>query len=469
MSGQWSVVRDQGSGDANAAISRKGAKTQRRKARGKVIEEMQQDVQYLRALIQKKSPDKLVIKKEPIIPDSLPELDSLNTDEEIAGAYIFILERIQTERVQELDQAQRSFVMKINENLSLNIDVADIEQQLSKVWIREWAYSIGVLVGEALGAYLILRRGVPYAIKKSPAAVRGAVRGARGVGRGISRVVKVGKEGARKAASLARRPIRAPSRLKLPKGTGRALGIAGTVYLAWETKEAIELALSIENLSERYGVDSALEFMETHPNVDRNADRYTGEVVSLRMRQQLISMREVTKHELEKLNSMKVSPEHREELKRLQKEAKEISSDAQLHNRELYDYFPITKHLKKSSKDPSDVVRVIYSRLINARGEGVDAALPMSASKWLSERVGFRGKSKKTPDEQTDDVLKEMEERDRIQQKVSQFTSEIYEGLPEKMWKGQIGMYKDDFERTLSRYDDFLQEVSSLYERLKSG
>jgi hypothetical protein len=149
---------------------------------GAILDAMQSDVTLLRQLLVAHPPQDLALSMEPNIPTELPDITALKTGEDIAGAYVFLLDRISTTRVAELNAAQRTFITKINENLSLNIDVADIEKQLATAWIREWPLSIGLLFGEAIGAYVLVRHGVPAAIRHSPRLLRGSARAARGTG-----------------------------------------------------------------------------------------------------------------------------------------------------------------------------------------------------------------------------------------------------------------------------------------------
>jgi hypothetical protein len=253
-------------------------------------------------------------------------------------------------------------------------------------------------------------------------------------------------------------PPKTPSRLpKLPKGIGTFLGYAGTIYLGWETVEAIKLARSIEDLPERQGVDSSLELMETHPNIDRDADRYVGEVLSLRLRQKLILMREITKHELASLKELGVP------LGSLQEEADKIIDDAKRINRELYDFFPITDYVKRSSRDPKGAVRVIFSRLTSARRDGAKNAEKKSERKWL-----YRNIPSALGGEKAKNVFEEAEEKAQMREKAKPLTKEIYEGLPMNMWhSGKIGQYRDDFESTLMRYTEFLQSASAFHLNLE--
>lgn len=141
-----------------------------------VLQGIESDASLLRSLIALKQPSELALVMEPEVPTEMPKLSDLNTDEKIAGAYIFLLERISTTRVNDLNKAQQQFMNKINENLSLNIDVADVEMQLGTVWMREWAMSIGAILGESMAAYYVVRKGLPAALRQTPRLVRGGVR-----------------------------------------------------------------------------------------------------------------------------------------------------------------------------------------------------------------------------------------------------------------------------------------------------
>ncbi|MBU0766590.1 hypothetical protein KKF55_02290 [Patescibacteria group bacterium] len=153
-----------------------------RQNEAQALDNIEQDLMVLKKLLRKKKPSDLVLSGSVEVPEEFPSIDQLKTDEEIAGAYIFLMERLQTIRIQELDITQQKFINQLNENLNLNIDVADIEMQLSSAWIRETVYATSAILGEALAGYYMLRKSAAFALKKSPSALRSVVTNTARVG-----------------------------------------------------------------------------------------------------------------------------------------------------------------------------------------------------------------------------------------------------------------------------------------------
>lgn len=146
-----------------------------KKEQSHLLDNIDRDLDTIQGLLKIKKPEELVLAGEPKQPKLPLDLNALKnaSDEELAGAYIYIMRELTVTHPQELSKAQLAFMGNLNTNLDLQIDIGDVEKQLARAWITEWPLAILALLGEGAGLYLLVRRGIPWAIKKTPAAIRG--------------------------------------------------------------------------------------------------------------------------------------------------------------------------------------------------------------------------------------------------------------------------------------------------------
>ncbi len=129
--------------------------------RGKQLDALLTDVQLLKQLAaQNPKPT-----NEPVVYTDMPDIASLKTDEERAGAMQFLIRRIKEEHLPALDRGQRDYMKKIGENIGLHVDVADADSQLGNAWMREWAIGGGTFVVEVLVLIKIVEKTLWRAVK----------------------------------------------------------------------------------------------------------------------------------------------------------------------------------------------------------------------------------------------------------------------------------------------------------------
>jgi len=90
--------------------------------------------------------------------------------------------------------------------------------------------------------------------------------------------------------------------------------------------------------------------------------------------------------------------------------------------------------------------------------------MPLSVGDFFRENEALRSGS----DEERNAVHEKIEERSRIEESAKMLTRdmELYKGFPENVWNGRIGLYKEDFERTLVQYSEFLRSASGFHKDL---
>lgn len=333
-----------------------------RSQEGSVLDGMQSDIDLLRQLIAIHPSESLVLAMEPKVLSQMPDLSSLKTNEDIAGAYIFLLERIGTKRVADMNSAQRNFIRKVNENLSLNIDIADIEKQLASAWIEEWSKSIGLLLGEGLSAYILLRRGVPAAIRYAPGILRAA-------GTQVVRGARSGVDGLRSASRIARSSSSEVMK-GVPKSTvaRRVLGPIGIVLVGAELRSVLQRDSRLQELSELDAIDAAIELMEKKG--DRLALRYTTELSYLHNRREAFRMQQNALQLLSELG--KRYPDNSNKAANVLKDrCEEIEKFARAHKVENEKLFPITGYLMTDPQRDEGNVGVNIRDIDQARLRGM--------------------------------------------------------------------------------------------------
>ncbi len=296
---------------------------------GKVLDAIESDTTLLRALLAHKKPEDLILSGEPVSPNSFPpDIASLKTDEEIAGAYRAILAHMTDMHAPALVTAQTNFMHEVNVNLDLHINVADIEMQLGTAWIREWAYAFGVLLGEGAVAAYILR----HPIKVS----RGVIRAGKALGRGGLRAGKIATEG---GVQGGKRVINAARTGSLRTTLGHLGFLGAELGILQELVGSIEENATMKELPEAQTIEAALDLWRqnkpkkplaalevTQEDIDYAAERLVLEQLSrlLPMEQALqVSLPQVS--ELQAIQSVKehwdtLDPEIAERLQFLERE-----------------------------------------------------------------------------------------------------------------------------------------------------
>ncbi|GEM_PF-6972678 len=330
---------------------------------GEILQRMQSAVNDLQSLIKIKPPEDLALAGDPMQFDVLPAIDSLKTDEEYAGAYENIFYQLESKLPQDLHVALQEYLGKLQENISLNIDIGDIEMQLGQAFFKETMYALAVLSAEAGGGYLLLRRGVPFAITHAPAAVRLATRSASGL------------------TNLARKvPL---SRLRIGK---RVLGGAGIALIGLDLLRVIMRDHRLQALPELDGVLAAVELMEKHGNKD--ARRYEIEMVYLRNQLESLLMQKGSEHMLESLKQQypvgSSVPEH---VVRLKSRLVELQAQMDASKQVFHKLFPLNdpKYLFTDPEREPGNVGVNLRTVNQARTEGEQFALSHylpSISQW---------------------------------------------------------------------------------------
>ena len=259
-----------------------------------------------------------------------------------------------------------AFFEKVNENIDVHLDVGKALHQMSEVY-KDISYMLLLLAAGALvasGAGMMLARkaykGTKKVIQKGTRLIRG---------------------GARRVARPPRLPS-ARSHMRLTRrGIGHASRLAGEVLIGLEIARQHRIYMNMEPLPEEAGVAAALEIMRGHPSIDRNADRFPLELRSLELRREMVDMQNVVEISLDSLRDIRdVGSDEQEKLKKLIERGDELLSEIKEENHSLKLFFPITDYMKRSTVDPSGVLRASYRYFNSARKRGTESSgLPSAA------------------------------------------------------------------------------------------
>ncbi|MDD4628956.1 MAG: hypothetical protein PHE68_06265, partial [Candidatus Peribacteraceae bacterium] len=191
--------------------------------------------------------------------------------------------------------AYSEFLKGVNANIDIHLDVGRALNILGKRYddMMKWlliAAGMGLAVGVA-GTIVVLK-----VAGKSVRTIGGGIwRGARGLARLPGKILP----GSAGAGAAVEAPVAAAEATAeaLPTATrsvlAKYLGPTAIILTAWELKNAIQLAASLESLQDLKAVDAAIELMETHPAVNRDVPGYRRDLALLRKRRELIAIRDV--------------------------------------------------------------------------------------------------------------------------------------------------------------------------------
>jgi len=267
----------------------------------------------------------------------------------------------------------KKFLESVDKNIDVHIDVG---AALHAIKEKYKGMNKGLLLAAiaAFGAAVVLALGGGYLLYRFGKEATKTV--ARQTGRAASSAFNKLRELAGRIRGSATPKVapKGPSKMpKVPGRLGKILGPAAILFVGYEAWKAIEFERSLQDLPDKRAVDDALEFMKTHPQVDRDVPRYHSEVVSLERRQNLIVMREVLLDVQSQVKSMQDVPSTLSQKKeQLLKEAQELMQYAKIQERVQYEFFPVTDYIKVSDRDPKGVVRVNYYKLNKARRRGME-------------------------------------------------------------------------------------------------
>lgn len=348
--------------------------------REKILTEAENDTIRLEELLKKRD-STVELKGPPTNYESMPALGEIQTQEDITGAIIFLLDRMEHQRPSELNIAYKNFIQELNKNLTLNIDVADIEVQLANAIWRESFYATSAMLGEGAAIYLTVRKGVPFAIRKTPAALRMGARMVRGTGRMAVEGAKVTGRTAQRLTQLSRnigsRPApggadRAIEGARRARFVGPLVTVAGTSAAALDARRILDQTLRLEPLPELDTIEAALEFWQMVP--DKEADLYPVELEIIGDRLNALIMQRTSLtylHELEKRY-----PEHGKRavppaVQSLKDRLTALEKHARRHKERLRQSFPIDAVLRTDPKRESGNVAVLKNYLDEARLKGL--------------------------------------------------------------------------------------------------
>lgn len=223
---------------------------------GARLTDIENDLTMLEQLDRLKKPGELAPAGEPKEPSLPLDLSKLKTDEEIAGAYVYVLNQLTTVHPQALAKSQVILMQKLNTNLNLQIDVGDIEKQVGKAYIRETFYAIALLVGEVALAQILAWKTAKWLVKTT---VKTPVVAARLAGKGINAMRGAGGAGEAAKGFEALSQTLDPKYLQfLESAEGQKLSamLQGAKLTEQEMASAVRL---YANLFEKFGGDDVMK------------------------------------------------------------------------------------------------------------------------------------------------------------------------------------------------------------------
>lgn len=196
---------------------------------------IEQDLALLDTMIKMKPPSSLVFMRE-MQPMPRPfTLADLKTDEDWARAYIAVCDSLCEGHKKKLADTHQSFIGGLRTNMNMNLNIGDAEMKTGiDIFFENLKAGLLILL-EGAGAYLALRYGIPYAIKKSPAMARGAFRGGRWVvGKGVQGGSKMVEGGSKLMKGLRGVPKAVPPTTSALPSTAPATGGSASTGVAVE-------------------------------------------------------------------------------------------------------------------------------------------------------------------------------------------------------------------------------------------
>lgn len=289
------------------------------------------------------------------------------------------------------------FLHAVNDNIDAHIDIGQALFRLGDAYMDLMKHLLyGALLGAAglLILQQLLKRGMRIAKKGTYRVLRG---GGRVAVEGVRRGTAIARGTASRLSSLSRQIAGrgtagaaaaegaalegSASRLSrlTPRVARRVLGPIVPILTGWELKRRLEFQATLEQLPEVEVVEAAYEFMTTHPNINRDAIRYKAEVQALEDRLEAVIIYRAAQEPIPATDPLpeNATPDQNEDWNTLQEMHASLKQTehtlrhyalAQKQDREKF--FPITDYIYQSKEDPKTVVRVLYSRLTEARQRG---------------------------------------------------------------------------------------------------
>ncbi|MDD5470108.1 MAG: hypothetical protein PHO92_04920 [Candidatus Peribacteraceae bacterium] len=272
--------------------------------------------------------------------------------------------------------AYADFLHQVDTNIDVHLDTGRALHILGKRYddLMKWlllAAGAGLVIGVAGTVAVIKMTG-----KTIRMTAKGLWRGTKGMARLSGKLMRSPGAGvAGVGAAVEAVPAAAEAATKtLPSTASKTLikylGPTAIVLTAWEMKNAIQLAASLEKLPDLKAVDAAIELMETHPLINREAPQYQRDLHLLYQRRQLIAMRDVLENMAVTLDAG-AKEDDPDRASTLVQRGKKLAGFARQQDRDLHLRFPITDHMFRGRNDPEGVLRVDYTSLNGAREEGM--------------------------------------------------------------------------------------------------
>ena|GEM_PF-2639938 len=332
----------------------------------------------------------------------------------------------------------KDFLTEVNTTIDVHLDVGEALFRQQEAWENMmWAYLAAAIA--LLGAGVVLGA---LGVKVLRMAVRGT---ARTLWRG-GRLTLRGASSVTRATGRQLRNLSQAVRNKPGPAAGHAMFLAVEILTAAEIIRRYNIQLHMERLPEQEAVDAALELMTQHPSVNREAERYAQEVQSLVQRHELMDMWRVVDRTMEALPR---DPAHAA----LKEEGEKLRDDMKVENSYLYDFFPITEYIRRSTVDPQGVLRVFYHNLNEARQKGMQARRDPRGN--LKDLLGGRVAAESQPPqgEQVPD--------EAAKAALLQFNGDMEILERNTKEQGAFLPYKRRFEELQGQYEGWLRKVAA--------
>lgn len=327
--------------------------------RGKQLNVLLTDVQQLKKLVDMHP----MPQSDSVIYSEMPNISALKTDEELAGAMQYLIQRIEGEHLPALDRSQRDYITKIAKNMDLHIDVADVDSQLGFGWMREWAFGGASFLTEI---YVILE----VAKRTFWGSLKGLVRSSGSLIRPTA------------AASTAERVVEGASRTSR---VGRILGPLGIVLIGADLHRDILRDTRLQVPQGLEAIDAAIEMMENMNIVNTKAPRHPRELQYLKNRKQSFVMEDGSiklAQAIQRLSTTLADSSLQPQIQALQERCESMRKNAKALKRKYERLFPATDYLVADPKGAPGNIGINIRKIDEARERGRAAdGIPLSTLK----------------------------------------------------------------------------------------